>query len=294
MISISIIIPTYNRAHIIEKAITSVKNQSNGNWELILVDDGSKDGTEEVVKPYLIDTRIKYLYQENKGACAARNNGAKIASHDYLGFFDSDDYIGEDWVADFIQKLSEVPSSQIIFCDCIHQDIASGKIVKEIFPEVSPFSSKQKVLFYGGCFIMKKEIFFSVDGFDEISKTGYFYPLLMKLDIHLEFGKIKISYVNNFNSIILEHESNIRTNYKLKHKDVEAILKKYFMYLFKRRHFYTISDFSRIMAFNLSKDTSENNFFKVFKYSLVSILFMPLGFKNYPRLLVYMVNALKK
>jgi glycosyltransferase involved in cell wall biosynthesis len=294
MISISIIIPTYNRALIIEKAIASVMNQSNGNWELILVDDGSKDETEEVVKPYLIDSRIKYLYQENKGACAARNNGAKMASHDYLGFFDSDDYIGEDWVADFIQKIEEDKTAQIIFCDCIHQDITTGAIVKEVFPVVTTFSSKQKVLFYGGCFIMKKEIFFSVDGFDEISRTGYFEPLLMKLDINHEFEKMKISYVHKFNSIIVEHTANIRTNYKLKHQDVEAILKKYFMYLFKRRHFNAISNFSRIIAYNLSQDATKSYFFKVLKYSILSIIFKPFGFKHYLRVSKYLLHSLKK
>lgn len=88
----SIIIPTYNRADLLPKAIGSIQRQTYTHWELVIVDDGSTDNTAEIVKPYLADVRIKYIYQQNAERSAARNNGIKSATGDYICFLDSDDY----------------------------------------------------------------------------------------------------------------------------------------------------------------------------------------------------------
>ena len=76
----TIIIPSFNRAHSINKTITSVLEQSFQDWELIIVDDGSTDNTKEILTPILADKRVKYIYQDNAGVCAARNKGALMAS----------------------------------------------------------------------------------------------------------------------------------------------------------------------------------------------------------------------
>ncbi|MGK7390867.1 MAG: glycosyltransferase [Candidatus Cyclobacteriaceae bacterium M2_1C_046] len=91
-ISFSIIIPTYNRAQFIQKAIQSVLDQSYDNFELIIVDDGSTDNTEEVVNKYT-DSRIKYYKKKNEERGAARNAGIFLASGDYVNFLDSDDLL---------------------------------------------------------------------------------------------------------------------------------------------------------------------------------------------------------
>jgi glycosyltransferase involved in cell wall biosynthesis len=92
MPKISVIMPTYNRADLLPAAIRSVIAQTYADWELLVVDDGSKDGTKEVVSNFTKDdSRIKYLSQENQGASAARNNGIKNATGEYLAFLDSDD-----------------------------------------------------------------------------------------------------------------------------------------------------------------------------------------------------------
>lgn len=85
----SIIIPTYNRAAFLPKAIESVLNQTYTDWELIIVDDGSTDNTREVVSQYN-DGRITYIYQQNSERSAARNNGIAHAKGDYVCFLDSD------------------------------------------------------------------------------------------------------------------------------------------------------------------------------------------------------------
>jgi glycosyltransferase involved in cell wall biosynthesis len=101
---ISVIIPTYNRAHLINRAIRSVLNQTYPHFELIVVDDGSTDNTEEVVKGFQ-DSRIVYLrHDTNRGGSAARNTGIKAARGEYIAFQDSDD----EWMPTKLEKQIEL------------------------------------------------------------------------------------------------------------------------------------------------------------------------------------------
>ena len=98
MPKISVIIPAYNQAHFLGAAVESVLSQSMPDFELIIVNDGSTDQTEQVVLSYQ-DSRITYVSQQNRGLSGARNTGIRQASGDYLTYLDSDD-------AFFPQKLA--------------------------------------------------------------------------------------------------------------------------------------------------------------------------------------------
>ena len=89
----SIVIPTYNRAHLLPSTIATVLEQKYMNFELLVVDDGSTDNTAEVVKAIIANSaaKISYIYQINSERSVARNNGLKRAKGDYVLFFDSDD-----------------------------------------------------------------------------------------------------------------------------------------------------------------------------------------------------------
>jgi len=88
----SIIIPAYNRAHLINQPIESILKQDYDDFEIVIVDDGSTDHTRETIKAFQEkDARIKYLYQQNAERGAARNSGFKISAGKYVIFFDSDD-----------------------------------------------------------------------------------------------------------------------------------------------------------------------------------------------------------
>ena len=86
----SVIIPTYNRSHVISNAIQSVIEQLFSHWELIIIDDGSVDDTASKVRQFN-DSRIKYHFQENTERSQARNNGISLAKGKYICFLDSDD-----------------------------------------------------------------------------------------------------------------------------------------------------------------------------------------------------------
>jgi glycosyltransferase involved in cell wall biosynthesis len=89
---VSVIIPAYNAASFVHGAIDSVLGQTFQDFEIIVVDDGSKDATREAVESYLSDSRVHYLCQENRGLPGARNAGAKVSRGDYLAFLDADDF----------------------------------------------------------------------------------------------------------------------------------------------------------------------------------------------------------
>lgn len=94
---ISIIIATFNRSHLIEKSLTSVQHQTYKDWECIIVDDGSTDGTRETIKPFLLtDRRYNYIKRSSfykKGLSGCRNMGLDMASGKYVIFFDDDDLV---------------------------------------------------------------------------------------------------------------------------------------------------------------------------------------------------------
>ena len=100
MPTVSIIIPTYNREHLLGRAIQSILNQTYQDFELIIVDDGSTDNTEKLVRKFNSE-RIKYIrHGENKGPSTARNTGIKSAKGDYIAFQDSDD----EWMPEKLEK----------------------------------------------------------------------------------------------------------------------------------------------------------------------------------------------
>lgn len=98
---VSIIMPSYNTGRFISETIESVLAQSYTNWELIIVDDCSKDNTDEVVNQYFADTRIRYIKNEiNSGAAISRNRALREAKGKWIAFLDSDDL----WEKDKLEK----------------------------------------------------------------------------------------------------------------------------------------------------------------------------------------------
>ena len=111
---VSIILPTYNRAHLLPNAINSVLAQTWENWELIIWDDGSSDNSKDVVMSF-DDHRVCYHFGGNKGVAAARNQAISRAGGEYLAFLDSDDEWMEDKLLTQIEALQAHPEIDLIF-----------------------------------------------------------------------------------------------------------------------------------------------------------------------------------
>ena len=109
-IKVSVIMPVYNAEKTIERAILSIINQTYNNIELILINDGSTDGTESIIKKYIekenkID--IQYYFQKNSGPSIAKNLGIDIAIGEYILFVDSDDTISENYIESLVINQKE-------------------------------------------------------------------------------------------------------------------------------------------------------------------------------------------
>ena len=113
---VSIIIPTYNRRDFLREAIRSVLEQSFRDFELIVVDDGSDDGTREMIQREFPGL-LTYLYQENQGVSRARNRGLKLAQGEFVAFLDSDDL----WLPRKLERqmafMQSQPKAQICYTD---------------------------------------------------------------------------------------------------------------------------------------------------------------------------------
>lgn len=112
-LTFSIIIASYNYAHLLPRAIESALAQTCKDYEIIVVDDGSTDNTPEVVEPYL--GKIQYHRQENMGHCATNNKGVSLASGKYCYFLDADDELLEDALMRFEQAIQEYGEMPMFF-----------------------------------------------------------------------------------------------------------------------------------------------------------------------------------
>lgn len=114
---ISIIVPIYNVKKYLEKCIDSILNQTYKNLEIILIDDGSTDESSEICDNYSQkDNRIIVIHKKNAGVSSARNEGLKIATGDYIGFVDSDDFLEKDMYLNMIDRIA-IDNTKMSICN---------------------------------------------------------------------------------------------------------------------------------------------------------------------------------
>lgn len=182
MCEVSIVIPTYNRACQIKTCIENLQNQSFEDFEIIIVDDGSTDNTEEIVRN-ISDNRIVYIkYAENRGACHARNVGIRCARGNYIAFQDSDDCWAEDKIKKQLEYLKELDVDMVI-CKLKRH----GQIRNRYFPvESMTYIGLNQILYnnYGSTqtFLIKKVCFE-----DELIKFDEAMPRYQDWDFLINF-----------------------------------------------------------------------------------------------------------
>jgi glycosyltransferase involved in cell wall biosynthesis len=147
MKKISVIVPIYNAQTYLEKCIQSISNQTLKEIEIILVNDGSIDNSLEICRAYAKkDERIVVIDQENQGVSQARNNGMKVATGEYIGFVDPDDWIEEKMYENLYCKIKEL---QVPLCFCnYYKESKRRKIKKFSFEEelLSKEDIKEKLI----------------------------------------------------------------------------------------------------------------------------------------------------
>jgi glycosyltransferase involved in cell wall biosynthesis len=138
MSTVSVIVPTYNRATQLQRAISSVLCQTYRQYEIIVVDDGSTDNTKEIVASLGATEQIRYFYQANRGRSAARNTGIRMAQGDFIAFLDSDDL----FLPDKLQKQTEWMLRNSQFGFSYSRALWFDEITQILLAEAPVFNSK--------------------------------------------------------------------------------------------------------------------------------------------------------
>ena len=211
MLEFSVIVPTYNNSSKISRTVQSVLNQTFFNWELIVIDDGSTDDTEEKVKAFVAkDKRIQYHNQENQGVAAARNEGAKLAQGKFLLFLDSDDTVVKTWLQDFHDLLI---SGDAGYLSC-------GYVLKggNRTPRVISGVSSKKYSSLAGTFALQKAIFDEIGGYDVNLKQSENFEMTARALELCEKKKIKILHTDAPNFIWQLEKSSEQTMERDEHR----------------------------------------------------------------------------
>lgn len=187
---LSVVIPTYNRAPIIYRALDSVASQTFRNWECIIVDDHSTDHTKEVAESYCKkDSRFHYLINEQKkGAQGARNTGLKHAQGDWVLFFDSDNIMHSDMLESMVEAIGEFKEQYDVFtCFSNMVSAQSGEIVGKF--EWQCEGNIHDQLFTGECYVDHNSSVIRKKALLEIGTLDEDCPSMQEWDTHLRLSK---------------------------------------------------------------------------------------------------------
>ncbi|WP_026952178.1 glycosyltransferase [Algoriphagus mannitolivorans] len=184
---VSIVIPYYKNSSTILRTIESIFNQTENDWELIVVDDGSEDNLSELLEKFN-SNEFSLIKKTNSGPSDSRNMGAKVANGKYLAFLDSDDWLAPNWLESFKSTFNANPFD-ICFCYGALIDEATGKREDwKKFNRLKSHGIEFKFNNLVGTFLVKKEHFELSGGFDNKLRYSENLDLLIRL-IHLSLPK---------------------------------------------------------------------------------------------------------
>ncbi|UNC93581.1 glycosyltransferase family 2 protein [Candidatus Contubernalis alkaliaceticus] len=291
---VSIIIPTRNRAQLLKTSLKSVQAQTYKNYEVLVVDDCSTDGTLDVVKNYqkqgMDIVYVKHL--SPRGGAAARNTAIKRSSGSMTAFLDDDDL----WLPEKLEKQVKLLTDSRSETAAVYTGLRfcgeSDNIIKDVLPEIrgNIFERLLEKNYIGtlSSVLLRKEALFEVGGFDES------LPSKQDLDLYLRISqKYEFDYIKEILVIYRKHhQGRISDNIHSKIEGHHKIYNKYYASFKKNRRghsFYLMNYGRKLLEFNLIKE-ARKNFFKAFLIYPANLETLPyftllsLGEKNYKRL----------
>ena len=228
--TVSVIIPTYNRANLIGKAIKSVLKQTYQDFEIIVINDGSTDNTEDVIRGFP-DKRVEYIkkYKKNKGISVARNIGIKVAMGKYIALLDSDD----EWLPEKLDKQinvlqSESPKVGVVYSNALYIDESGKNINRKLDNSKKAEGNIYEDLLgkycvgYPSSFLIKKECLNRVGLFDDLLSGQEDWDMWIRIAKYYRFSLIKIPLVK-----YRLHSNQISKNLGVKNIAANRILVKY-------------------------------------------------------------------
>ncbi|MBC8432937.1 MAG: glycosyltransferase family 2 protein [Desulfobacterales bacterium] len=191
---VSVIIPTYNRAKLLERAVNSVLRQTYKELELIIVNDSSKDETEKAIKKYA-DDRIKYIcHQKNLGGSAARNTGIKAAQGKYIALLDDDDGWFPEKLEKQVKHFAEVSDNVGLVYSGFEVIDMNGIVIQKTYPKFKGnlYMRLLERSMIGGSSVplIKRTCFKKVGLFDQSLRSCQDWDMWMRISEHYAFDFI--------------------------------------------------------------------------------------------------------
>lgn len=226
---VSVIITCYKYAHFLPQAMASALGQTHRNIEVVVVNDGSPDNTDEVMQQYVGDPRVVYIKQENAGQAVAKNNGIRAATGDFISFLDADDI----WELTKLERqlpLFADPKVGIVYSGMSYMDeegrpIAgpavadmsrprSGRITQALFVDnIVPFSSA----------VVRRECFEKCGGMDTSYRMAIDWDLWLRMSVHYEFAYVDAPLLR----YRLGHAGQMSKNLHVREKDTMRIMQTF-------------------------------------------------------------------
>jgi glycosyltransferase involved in cell wall biosynthesis len=242
-ILISVIIPTYNRKHIVEEAIRSALNQTMKDFEVIVIDDGSNDGTAEYLES--LNLPINIISKKNGGVASARNAGIKMARGRYVAFLDSDDVWLPDKLKTQFEYLTAHPNIPLVYTDEyieVNGDVMPktrfqradvGEDIKDNFL-LSGFVQRTPI--HTSAVMVRKDVLDEVGYFNETLKIHEDSELWNRISMKYKFGFINIP--------LATFRYNDGTDHLMKdfHKEPSKVEGRKYLKLYEKMHENNMTD----------------------------------------------------
>ena len=233
MPKVSIIVPVYNVEKYISKCLDTLVNQTLDDIEIIIVNDGSKDKSKEIIKKYEIKNsqKIKYYEKENGGLSDARNYGMKYANGEYIAFLDSDDYVELD-MYEKMYEIAKKENSDMVECNFIWEyPNKTREDIGEIYNNKKEMIEKIRVVAWNK--LIKKEI---------IEKSKVSFPVGFRYeDVEFTYKLIpylnKVSFIKNPLVHYIQRENSISNMQNEKTKEIFEVLDNVLRF-YKENNFY--------------------------------------------------------
>lgn len=277
---ISVITPTYNREDLVQRTINSIISQTYSDWELIVVDDGSTDNTEQEIQKFLADPRISYFKKANTGQPHSLNVGVGMAKGEFVVFLDSDDEAYPNWLSTVAAHINE--NTGIVCCEAIRKFL-DGSSIREGM-DVKFMGQRLNLKFTCGSLFIRRSLFDAIGGYDTELKANIQTDLGYRLLTELRKTKYQSITINEpLLQINIHAGPRIRTDWsKRVAGGIRFLEKHYEMYRQYDKH--ELSSMAGSIAYSCYKLKKRK---EALTYMLKAIRYNPFRWRNYLRVIRY-------